>query len=73
MKLKCSTHGRRVLSVGSRFAHRTGDMSACADRKAVLVDNTSHITRTFHILTDGTLQQSSCNKQQKPHAKRKKE
>lgn len=51
MKLKCETHGRRVLSVptSNRFLHRTGDMSVCEGMTAALVDNVSGTTRIFTI------------------------
>lgn len=51
MKLKCEKHGRRVLSVSgsNSFLHRTGDMSKCDSKTAVLRDNTSRTTRKFAI------------------------
>lgn len=63
MKLKCDAHGRRVLAVpgGSSFLHRTGDMSDCNSKVAVMQDNTSHITRTFHIVL-GKFVEFSCDK-----------
>lgn len=81
MKLKCTFHNRRVLAVANarNFLHRTGDMSVCESNRAVMVDNTSHITRTFVHMDNKdnpgnfTLEQISCDKQQRPHTKRKKE
>jgi hypothetical protein len=70
MKLKCGSHGRRVLSIGNNFAHRTGDMSKCDSKTAVMVDSTSHITRSFHIV-NGSVEELSCDKKQRPHTPRK--
>jgi hypothetical protein len=74
MKLKCDKHARRVLSIPGSPAlhHRTGDMSKCDGKTAVMVDNTSHITRSFHIVL-GKLVQFECNKESRPHTNRKKE
>lgn len=73
MKLKCDKHERRVLSIpGSpSFHHRTGDMSTCDSKIAVLKDTTSHITRTYHIVL-GKLVQFDCNKESRPHTTRNK-
>ncbi len=71
MKLKCDKHDRRVLTVpgGSSFLHRTGDMSKCNSKVAVMQDNTSHITRAYKIV-DGVLRETSCDKKSRPHTKR---
>lgn len=52
MKLKCETHGRRVLSLSNSpsLHHRTGDMSRCDSKFAVLRDNTSRTTRKFVVM-----------------------
>lgn len=52
MKLKCENHGRRVLSLpnSSSFHHRTGDMSKCNSKYAILRDNTSRTTRKFVVM-----------------------
>ena len=73
MKLKCDKHDRRVLSVETSpsFLHRTGDMSKCDSKTASLVDTTSHIKRSFHIVL-GKLVQFECDKAQRPHTSRKK-
>lgn len=70
MKLKCATHDRRVLTVPGvpSFLHRTGDMSKCDSKVAVMQDNTSHITRTFHIVLD-KLVEFACDKKSRPHSK----
>lgn len=49
MKLKCDTHGRRVLAVttSDKFLHRTGDMSVCDSQTATLRDNISRTSRVF--------------------------
>lgn len=70
MKLKCDSHGRRVLSIGNKFAHRTGDMSSCDSKIAVMADNTSHITRKFKLV-DGSIEEISCDKKSRPHTPRK--
>lgn len=51
MKLKCEKHDRRVLTVSSspNFLHRTGDMSVCDSKYAVLRDNVSKTTRKFAV------------------------
>jgi hypothetical protein len=61
MKLKCDQHGRRVLTIGDHFVHRTGDMSKCDSKSAVLVDNRSHTTRSYSVL-NGELLQFGTNK-----------
>lgn len=52
MKLKCDTHGRRVLSVSTspHFLHRNGDMSRCDSKTATLQDNISKTTRKFVVM-----------------------
>lgn len=54
MKLKCEKHSRRVLSLpnSSSFHHRTGDMSKCNSKYAILRDNTSRTTRTFAVMAN---------------------
>lgn len=32
MKLKCDDHNRRVVAVGGRILHRTGDGSPCSSK-----------------------------------------
>jgi hypothetical protein len=51
VKLKCVQHDRRVLTIpgGKKFLHRTGDLSKCDSKTAVLRDNTSRTTRQFAI------------------------
>lgn len=51
MKLKCDTHGRRVLAVSTsdKFLHRTGDMSVCDSQTATLRDNISRTSRVFAV------------------------
>lgn len=73
MKLKCDLHDRRVVSGKSSFLHRTGDLSACNSPLAVMIDRTSHITRGFVLDGKGGLTQTSCDKQQRPHTRRRKE
>jgi hypothetical protein len=64
MKLKCVQHDRRVLTVpgSSNFLHRTGDMSKCESKTAVLRDNTAHTTRQFAI-RNGALTQTLTHKE----------
>lgn len=62
MKLKCDKHNRRVLSGSTSFLHRTGDMSPCDGKTAVMTDNTLNTTRTYKIDNDGDLVQLSTTK-----------
>lgn len=64
MKLKCVQHERRVLSVpgSNSFHHRTGDMSKCDSKTAVLRDNTSKTIRQFAI-RNGELTQTLTHKE----------
>lgn len=81
MKLKCTFHNRRVMSVSNsrNFLHRTGDQSKCESNRAVLKDNTSHIERIFVVMAGKhepdvfTMTEISCDKQQRPHTPRRKE
>jgi hypothetical protein len=71
MKLKCESHGRRVLAVSTNpgFLHRNGDMSKCTDGVAVLVDPVEHITRSFRIVL-GKIVEFDCLKKSGPHTKK---
>lgn len=64
MKLKCVQHNRRVLTVpnSTSFLHRTGDLSKCDSKTAVLRDNTSKTTRQFAI-RNGELTQTLTHKE----------
>lgn len=81
MKLKCEKHNRRVLSISNSpsLLHRTGDMSKCDSPTAVMVDNTSHITRTYRVMKHVSIPNLhalgpvGCNKESRPHTTRRKE
>lgn len=66
MKLKCERHDRRVLSGKTSFLHRTGDMSPCDSKTAILRDNVSKTTRTFILNGLGGLLALATNKEPHP-------
>ena len=71
MKLKCLSHERRVLVVSNSdsFLHRTGDMSKCDGKTAMLVDDRSRTIRSYGIRPDPhvpgafELREIGCDKQ----------